>query len=488
MVKNVLLIGWLLLLVGLNGCRSEETTAQIEPTLVLEPCQLAGGVAAECGTLTVPENRAAVDGRTLGLNIAVIPAQSRDAAADPLFMLAGGPGQAAVSVYPPIVSLLDNLNETRDVVLVDQRGTGESAPLTCDNLEEETVGESPTDEEVVTLIQACAAELSATADLTQYTTESSVADLDAVREALGYEQINLYGASYGTRAALAYARRHPERVRTMVLDAVAGPDLVLFAQMPRDGQRALELLFARCAADAACSENFPNLAAEYEALLAQLEEPQTVTVTEPLSGERLEVLVTRDRLAQYVFNILYSTDLVSLLPLLIHTAHETGNLEPLVTQAFVVGQGAGLNLGLLYAVTCSEDAPLIDLDEAQALQAETDFALQADDFLAICEAFPQAALPADFREPVVAEIPTLLLSGDADPVTPPSYAAAVAETLPNSLHLVAPNYGHTILAVGCVPRLITSFIEAGSVAGLDTECLDALEPPPFFVTFAGPEP
>lgn len=453
----------------------------------LKPCVLSGGLEASCGVLAVPEDRAAPDGATIDIHFAVLPATSSNALPDPLFMLAGGPGQAAMVAFAPLVPLLGDIREERDIVLIDQRGTGESAPLTCAALENEEQEPDLTDDEVVALIHACAAQLRADRDLSLYTTDSAMRDVDNVRAALGYEQINLYGASYGTRAAQAYAHMFPERVRSLVLDAVTGPELVLFLQMPADGQEALEMVFERCRADVACREQFPALAEEYETLLERLQNaPQTLQLVEPLSGEPLEITLTRERLANYVYAILYSPELVSLLPLLVHQAYETGDYSPLVLQAFMVGESAGMNLGLLYTVACAEDAPLIDPQQAEALAAETLFAARAPGFLETCEAFPRPELAADFREPLAFAGPVLLLSGSADPVTPPKYAEAVARTLPNSRHIVLPGFGHGQVAVGCMPKVLAQFLDATHPAALDTTCLEKLQPPPFFIDFTGP--
>lgn len=483
-IRAFLLTLFLLLL--LVACQTN--TDDGEPTLVLDHCMLNTGADARCGTLLVPENRDDPNGRTIPINIAVIPATTNDPEPDPLFLLAGGPGQAATQAYPPLLNLFQRLNQRRDIVLIDQRGTGDSNPLHCDNLDDLDPDEQLQRDERIAVIQACAADLAAESDLTQYTTDTAVQDFDAVRAALGYDQINLYGASYGTRAAMAYARRYPEQVRALVLDAVVGPDLVLFQQGPRDGQLALEALFARCAADAACAERFPELEADWTRLLAQLETPQPVDIANPLTGEPLSLTLGRDDLAAYVYSILYSTDLVAMLPLLIHNAAETGNYAPLLTQGFLVSESAGLELGMLYTVTCAEDAAVLDMTQAEALQAESDFGLQADEFVAICEAWPETAVAGDLRAPLTVDVPVLLLSGAADPVTPPSYAESVAEALPDSLHVVVPNYGHSVVNVGCVPTLVTDFIRAGTLDALDTSCVQAIKPPPFWVALTGPRP
>lgn len=475
---------------ALVACSRAGDADKREPIIPLEPCRLPGGVTGECGTLTVYENRDANSGRTIDLDIAVLPATGSSSVvqADPLFLLAGGPGQAATEVYPNAAFLFEEINRTRDIVLVDQRGTGASNGFACDNLTDESLPDDLPDEAAVALLDACRVTLQERADLTRYLTDSFIEDLEAVRAALDYDTINLYGASYGSRAALAYMRRHPEVIRSVVLDAVAGPELVLFRDMPRDGRRALDLLFERCAADEACQTAFPDVRTEYETLLTRLEQPQPIAVAHPLTNEPLEFEMTRDRLSQYVFNILYSAEFQSLLPLLIHHAHETGDYAPLVVQALAVNSSTGIYPGLLYAIACSEDAPLIDPEEAARIAAESGFGSFTGNFLDICATWPRGDVAADLREPLQSDIPTLLLSGGADPVTPPNYAETVAATLSNSRHLVLPGFGHGVLAYGCMPRVVAQFIRDGNTADIDATCLDELTPPPFFVSFTGPQP
>ena len=229
---------YLCLLLGLLvvACSSGGQDQGRNPTIPLEACRLTGGVNALCGELLVYEDRAAAAGRQLPLNIAVLPAtgSSNVVEDDPLFLLAGGPGQAAVEAYASAIYLFADVNRTRDIVLVDQRGTGESNGLNCEVLEDETLPADLPDEEQIALLEQCRADLSARADLSLYTTDTFVADLDDVRAALDYDIINLYGASYGTRAAQTYLRRFPERVRSVVLDAVVWQELVLFLKIPRD--------------------------------------------------------------------------------------------------------------------------------------------------------------------------------------------------------------------------------------------------------------
>jgi pimeloyl-ACP methyl ester carboxylesterase len=213
-----------------------------------------------------------------------------------------------------------------------------------------------------------------------------------------------------------------------------------------------------------------------------------MSVIHPLTNEPIDLTLERDVFTQIVFNLLYSPDFVALLPLLIHEAHESGDFGPLVAQGLAFTEGMALDTGLLYAVTCSEDAPLLDAEEAAELQADTYFPLQAENFVEICANWPRANIATDFRQPLQSDIPVLLLSGEADPITPPQYAEQVAETLPNSRHLVLPGFGHTVLAAGCMPQVVARFLDTASDDDLDTSCLDAVRPPAFFINYAGPHP
>lgn len=473
---------WLaaVLLLLLAGCAREEAA-----TLPLAPCTLRGGLEARCGRLAVPENRDDPEGRTISLNVAVVPARDRLPEPSPLFYLAGGPGQAAVATFPLAAEAFTRINREHAIVLVDQRGTGESNPLNCPELDDELDLTEPAPAEVRKEAEACVAALNA--DLAAYTTADTVADLEAVREALGYETINLYGGSYGTRLALAYMRTYPIKVRAAILDAVVPPEYTLFLDTPADAQRALALLFARCAADAGCAEHFPALAETFRSLLAQFEEaPLAVTLDDPVTGERLTVELDRATFAQLVFSLMYSPELVSLLPLMLTEAAESGEFAPLVAQGLVRTRGQGISEGLFYSVACAEDAPRMTAAEAEARTEGTDFPVFARSLLTVCEVWP-AEPDLSFSEPLPPlAIPVLLLSGEADPVTPPAYAAALAAQLPQSAHLVAPGVGHTVIDRGCLPRVAATFLEAASVTDLDAGCVDEIAPPPFFVDYLGP--
>ncbi|WP_164928419.1 alpha/beta fold hydrolase [Gloeobacter violaceus] len=437
-------------------------------------------VEARCGRLGVYEDRAARSGRQIALHLAVLPATGRQVDSDPLFMLAGGPGQAATEAFVPLIKAFERVNRRRDIVLIDQRGTGRSNPLDCP-IDPNTA----TPERALASAADCAKSLQA--NLKLYTTAIAADDLDAVRSALGYGRINLYGGSYGTRLALAYLRRHPERVRTAVLDGVNPPDTSLGETVAADAQRVLEIAFARCRADNACNKAFPSLGSKFKALLARLDrEPLTVTVADPTSGLPRSVKLDRTVLALTIQSLSYAPETVSLLPLLIHTAHQSGDWRPLAAQLqLTVGNiGDQVSLGMRLSVLCAEDIPFISSKEAGRTYLGNAW-VQA--LRETCSVWPRGAIPADFKRPVTSNVPVLLLSGEADPITPPRNAERARRTLPNALALVVPGAGHITAFRGCTPRIVADFLAAGRARGLDTACLKKNRALPFFVDPSGPE-
>jgi pimeloyl-ACP methyl ester carboxylesterase len=458
----------------------------------LHACQLAApGLAehlpAKCASLRVFENRATQSGRTLDLQLAIIPALSRSPAPDPLFLLAGGPGQAATETYPLLAPALAQINQKRDIVLVDQRGTGRSHPLRCPELEDKA--DLPIGDQLDGWLKDCLSRLDAEPKL--YTTAVAMDDLDQVRAALGYDRLNLYGVSYGTRAALTYMRQHPDRVRAVILDGVVPQDEALGLTVARDAQRALDLIFERCATDSACQRAFPSPRGEFTALLARLDQPVKVNLADPITGAPAELTFSRDTLAGSVRLLSYAPETAALLPLLIHNAYTSSDYRLLAAQALMAGEqlGGSISTGMNFSVVCAEDMPFFTQEQAERANADTYLGDgETGKLRAICASWPRGDIPADFKQPVKSDAPTLLLSGDADPVTPPSNADQAAKTLPNSLRLVAPGQGHNVIMRGCIPRLTADFVERGAVTGLKTDCVKDIRPMPFFTSFVGTEP
>lgn len=467
------------------GCAPAPETPP--PTLALERCHVRG-VDAEtrCGVLSVPEDPARPEGRQIPLRVVVLPAVSPTPDPDPLFLLAGGPGQASSEIIHAVHGSLSRILARRDLVFVDQRGTGASNPLDCPEDEQDPLtrlGE-PTDPEE---LRACRAQLEERADLGFYGTSLAADDLDRVAEALGYERVNVFGGSYGTRLALEWARRHPERVRTLILDGVAPPDEAILAGSVGDARAAFEALAEDCAADPGCQHLDPR--ADLLALLTELHEaPRSLTLDHPRTGESLTIELDAVHLAGMVRGILYAPTLARVLPLALRQARE-GDLAPLLAQFSVVGTGAAeaMSLGLTMTVVCAEDHPRIPVaEEGGAPSLDLIGRSGQLGFDELCAEWPRAAVDPSFYEPVALSIPTLILSGGLDPVTPPRLGERARQSLDNAVHGVAPEVGHGVITMPCAPRLMRKLLEAGSVAGLDVSCLEDIQRPAFFSTTMGP--
>jgi len=455
----------------------------------LAPCTSDAGPAdAYCGTLTVFENRESREGRTIDLKIVVLPALGNDAAPDPLFFLAGGPGQGAARMARQVREMFGRIQARRDIVLVDQRGTGDSNGLECRSDDDSLASLDESDEAGLGRLKACLAGYDA--DPRFYTTPIAMDDLDDVRAFLGYETINLYGGSYGTRAALVYLRQHEPRVRAVVLDGVAPTDMRLPLYFARDAQRALDRLIADCADDAACAAKYPRLAERVRELFARLEaSPPRVRLTHPRTGIAEDVRVSAELVANVVVSALYSPVVSSLVPELLVRA-EVNDFQGMLAMA-TIGEGAGENMsaGMQLSVVCAEDAPRITEADVARESAGSVFARHLlSSRLKACAFWPTGTVPVSYYEPVRSQAPVLVLSGDLDPVTPPSWGEAVIEHLPNARHVTAPATGHGVIGTGCGLRMVAAFIDRGSTAGIDTSCLASMKRPSFFLGPAGPDP
>ena len=484
-----LFLGFASCLIVLAAC-GEQPEPGHAATLQLKPCRVAHvDNEVRCGTLDVIENRATRRGRTIALNIVVLPAIARNKEADPVFLFAGGPGQAASDLAREALGMLGGLNNKRVLVLVDQRGTGKSNGLMCglpDAMSPESRDPFKRDALSRKLITACRDKLAAKADLTQYTTTIAMDDIDQVREALGYQSINLWGGSYGTRAAMEYLRRYESRVRSVVLDGVAPPSLALPESFARDAGQALEKMFIACGKDIQCGKRYVDLKLVVDELAAQLaKRPRSASVADPLTGVVRELNVTRDMVLTAVFSTLYVPELVATLPSSLAKAKQ-GDFAPLMAMAAMRGDVAEdkLAMGMQLSVVCAEDAPRIKRGQL-ALQPEPFGRMFIDEFAKGCERWPIGAVAKDFDQPVISAKPVLILSGGLDPVTPPQYGDEVKKHFPNSFHAIAPNVGHGVSSRGCAPKLIRKFVETASVAGLDAKCLERMPRPLFFSPLRG---
>jgi pimeloyl-ACP methyl ester carboxylesterase len=446
---------------------------------------------ARCGQLAVAENPADPHGRRIELRVAVVPAVSTRKRADPLFVLAGGPGMAATDFYASVAPVFEPIRRDRDIVLVDQRGTGGSNALNCELGEEELYETAVAD--IVAQAQRCLRSLRAHAGVRYYTTSLAVQDLDQVRAALGDDRINLYGSSYGTIVAQQYVRRFPQRVRSVILDGVVPPQLALGAASALDAQSAVDSIFSRCAEQPSCHARFGNPADTYEKVRAQLAtHPVWVDLTDPTSGEPYRLQFTGNHLSMVLRLASYTPELAALLPLDLHEADAAGDYAPLAGQFLLIDRvyGDAVAEGMNNTVVCAEDVPFYHVTEAERAQLAKTFlgTSQLDGLQAICRIWPHGPVDPDFHQPLHSSAPALLLSGSNDPITPPRYAAEASRGFEHSLSLVVRGFGHGQLTDPCMAGVMARFVDRATVTGLDASCTRHLEPTPFFLTRNGPAP
>jgi pimeloyl-ACP methyl ester carboxylesterase len=457
-------------------------TAEPKPgpaILKLEPCEIASLKETErCGKYEVYEDRDAKSGRKIALNILVLPALTATPKPDPVFYLEGGPGGSAVTSgkASPLGKLFKRWRAERDVVFVDQRGTGESNPLRCEPSDADDMSQYFRGEDTVSgtaRISDCRDKLSRVANLALYTTPIAMDDLDEVRQVLGYDKLNLFGGSYGTRAALVYIRQHGDHVRSAVLDGVAPTNFKLPLPFAKGVQNALDRLFADCAADEKCHKAFPDVKGDLLAALASLDKgPVTSVAFNTVKKRQEQVKMTRGAFMDVVRLMLYDPQATSLLPLIIHQA-AGGEFGGAATIGFIaehqlVGFLAG---GMSLSVICAEDVPFItDTDVKQATDGSYygDWRVRAT--IAACKDWPRGKVPANYSEPVKSDVPVLIISGDVDPVTPPWLAADAARSLSHARQIVGKNWSHSSIS-DCGNTLIADFISRSSAEGLDAACM-----------------
>lgn len=468
---------WTVCLAALAGLAVPATpAAPAVPAAPLAPCWLPGlSRQVQCGVLQRPLDPQQPAGTApgLALHFAVVPALARHKAADALFFFAGGPGQSAMELAGPIMQLLGRLGAQRDVVLIDQRGTGRSAPLHCP---------SPAPAAALALVlmpppqqltqwQACRATLAQQpwGDLRWFTTTQAVADAEAVRQSLGLGPVNLVAGSYGTRVALAYLRQFPASVRRVVLDGVVPPDMALTEASSTDTQAVWDALLADCAHSPACRAHYPHVADDWRTVLAR--PPQTVRLPHPLTGKPQPLRLDRSTLLALARSALYQPALAAALPYAISQAR-LGHVQPWVGLGLAsLGNGnTPLSWGQHLAVLCAEDVPLAGSGRNPP---GADWGQEAaQHYQRLCAGWTAGQPPADFVQIPTTPVPVLLLSGSLDPATPPRHGQRVAQALgPLARHRVIPGAGHGTLGLAAVRDAVWGFIRtdspAAALAGLD---------------------
>ncbi|MEO7254508.1 MAG: alpha/beta fold hydrolase [Casimicrobium sp.] len=473
----------LVAMITLNACDSRKP-GRLNTAITFTDCRIKRvDSVARCATLAVPEDYADKTGagKTINIHVAVLPALARNPEPDPVYFFAGGPGQAASDIGG-LVSALGDLRKSRDIVLVDQRGTGKSKTLTCDsiaadpNVDPLKEAFSNSEEAVQRDWAKCIATLKGNA--ATHRTDDYIDDLELVRKALGQDKVNVWGGSYGSRVALRYMKRYPQSIRTAILDGVAPTSLHLPDDALATSEAELRSTLAACASSAGCNKAFPNILATFDTLLAELRAtPRSVSFAHPASGKTISGVVSDRTLVSLIWPLLYMPEAARMLPALIDQAAQ-GNFAPLAAtmSASSIGEG-DIAIAQRFAVMCAEDM----LNRTP--MANPRFQALNNLFYGFCKGFPHGKVAPEFFEPTKSDIPTLLLSGTQDPVTPPAQGSLAAKTLLNSKHVVVAGVGHITSPQPCVRRIITKFIEAGDIAAANDACEAELKlPRPLFYT------
>lgn len=478
----------------LYGCDGENKSAQLESSL-LKPCPgfIETGkpplvYGAECGSLTVKENPDDPASKNIQIEILRLPAISPAAQPDPLFLIQGGPGGSSIELASYIHPIFNDVRKNRDLIFIDQRGTGKSNPLRCEKLSSSDMQlpELVQLEKYFPLMKQCAEENKES--LPFYTTLHAVQDIDAVRKMLGYKKVNLWGVSYGTRVALEYAHRYPEQTRTIVLDAVAPKEIALSKYAARDSLAALSAVNNECQEKAECAQAFGDLLQKAETVYArlrdvdQLGEALVIEYEHPVTQLPETLCLSARNFSMLIFNALYSRDLTVLLPSAISRAEQEDYrlLAALFSLAADNSQKMNIADAMHFSVICNEDWHFVA--EGDIETTPPFFGLNTvKERDAVCAFWPKANLPDDYWEPIKSDVPALLLSGKHDPVTPSVWGDMVGKNLPNSVHLVAPGGNHGISTEGCTPQIIAQFIERGSMSDVKTDCVARIKPLPLIL-------
>ncbi|MGI2209170.1 alpha/beta hydrolase [Shewanella baltica] len=438
-----------------------------------------------CGFVTVPENPNKPDGKQIQVHYVVLPAVKNVNHEEALLAIAGGPGQSAIDNAAGFDAMLSKVRQQRDILLIDQRGTGRSNLLTCDEGAQSPLSFDDDNADTKAETQKCLAKIDA--DVTQYGSLNAIKDFEAVRQHLGYKKLHIYGISYGTRMAQLYMRLYPAHLATVTLDGIV-PMQQSVLEIGASIDRGFDLLFKDCQETAACHAQFPELKAEFDQVAASLAKaPVMENVYDPVTGEKTMLTMTRGKFYGSIRMALYQANVRALVPHAIHQAAKH-NFQPILGLYSLTIDNAGMAMGMHASVVCGEDMHRIT--PAMREQAQHSFMgrTMLEGLEATCEVWKVPAVDDSFSEPISSDIPTLLLSGEIDPATPPSWGELAMEKLTNAKHFVAPYATHGVAYQSCANNLIADLVRSGSVNDLDGECLKKDVRRSFYLNASSVEP
>lgn len=444
----------------------EVADQQLSPT-----CYVQGlSDRLNCGFVTVPENPNKPDGKTIDVHYVVLPAVKNSYPGEALLAIAGGPGQSAIDNAASFNSMLAKVREQRDILLIDQRGTGRSNILNCTDGNASALSFNDSNVDSALETQKCLEQIKDT-DITQYGSLTALADFEAVREHLGYKKLHLYGISYGTRMAQLYMRHYPDVLSTVTLDGVVPMQQSVLA-IGEAIERGFSLLLEDCKATAACHAQFPQLADDLAKVEAKLQmAPFVSDIRDPLTGDQTSLTMTRNKFLGAVRMALYMPNVRALLPHAIHQAAE-GNFQAMVGLFSLTVDSTGIAMGMHASVVCGEDVHRITPEMRETASHSYMGKLMLEQMENSCAVWQIPNVDANFSEPISSDIPTLLLSGEIDPATPPSWGELAKEKLTNAKHFVAPYATHGVAYQSCGNKLIADLVASGSVKDLDGQCLE----------------
>ena len=458
-----------------------------------KPCRLTDTsnsniLYAECSMWHQPLDHEKPSGRTIELFVTKISSTAVAPPKHALTLINGGPGGSSIDLLVSFAPILQQVSQHVDIIVLDQRGTGRSTALDCENMSTDI---DPDTIDLARETKKCLDSLAFSP--VNFTTSVAVRDLENLRIAMGYEKWNIYGTSYGTRVALHYLKRYETSVRSLTLDGVLPPSISMGSNIAVKSDSALRTLFQNCSLDADCKNAFPNLSDDFGALSVYLKENNIeLRLRHPITNESTTKSVSYSDLALIIRLSLYSPEMSALLPLTIHSAFNENDYTSIAVSALAFEEALldAMSYGMHNAVMCTEDIPFHEPDKTSNSQGKETYL--GDEFLysmqSICSVWPAGKIDNDFKRPVLSNVPTLILSGENDPITPPAYGDLLLNGLSNSVHLVGPHQGHGIMHRGCFTRIFNNFLSTASVSNLESACIKHLPRMPFFIDSLGPAP
>ena len=446
--------------------------------VTLRACNIEGlRRPTRCGSILAAENPDETRGRRLSISIVVVSASSGHALHDPILVLMGGPGEDAISNTTLYATQFSALLSDRDLLLIDQRGTGRSAPLNCSLYSRDDLATSLRQLFPPERVRQCEERLKAQADLTQYTYAQFARDLERIRLSLGYESFNLFAGSYGTRAAQVFMRAFPRSVRTAYLGSVVPIDIAIPLTFAKTADAAVNGTFEACGADPACQATFPNLHAEFARILGDL---GAAKISVSIPGVQEPIALDRGRVVEWFRSMLYRPKTAAEVPYAIHRAYE-GDWQPIVDGILASARGldTALSLGLFFSVTCSEDLASVsdeDIDRASRGTFLGDYRVRQQ--LSACQSWPKAPIKKGYRSAIHSSVPTMFVSGDIDGASPLWFTRHVADGFSDRVEILHPGRGHTEWSE-CVSRLYERFVRSGATLPLRSASCDRVPRPPF---------